>query len=109
MTIIDDGSILPLTAVYITTTSAVLICEAIDEVKPDIKHWKIFLAPKGETPAEVIHSVTTDVINPISYLYYRAQELKRDTTYQAYVIGVDTADNESSPSNTITFTTRPKF
>ena len=104
MIITDPGALLPLTAVYVTTTSAVLLCEVVDELKADIKHWKIYL--DGELEGVYTNE---DSYVEISHLYARLFNLDREKEYTAYVIAVDNSDTESLPSNTVTFTTFPKF
>ena len=104
MVITDPGALLPLTAVYVTTTSAVLLCEVVDELKPTIKHWKIYL--NGELEGVYTNE---DSYVEIPHLYARLFNLDRESEYTAYVIAVDDLDAESLPSNEVIFTTFPRF
>lgn len=104
MEITDDGAILPLTVVYVTTVSAVLICEAAKEIKPIIDYWNIYV---NDVFYEKATNEGTDI--EITHLYYRLLELARETEYQVSVTAVDTNGFESQVSNTVTFDTWPKF
>lgn len=110
MLITDPNALLPLTTPYTTTTSTVLLCKVSEEVSTQIHHWEIYLWEldyKGAVTPVIAYNEDTEL--PIEQLYYRALELKRDTTFNAYVIAVDDQTTASQPSNQVTFDTYPKF
>ncbi len=97
MNITDENSIGTLVSVYVTSSSAVLVCEA--KVAADIDYWRVYVN-------DIEHGFANgeDVDLDVSHMYYRVLELTRDTEYTAYVVGVSGAE-ESPASNTITFKT----
>ena len=99
-----EEALLPLTVVYVTTTSAVLVCEVKDQLKPIIDFWNVYVD-------DVFHSTAnnegTDI--EITHLYHRLLNLDRETQYEVAVQAVDTEGNESELSNSIKFTTFPRF
>ena len=104
MTITEEGALLPLTAVYTTTTSTVLICEVADELKESITHWMVYLN-------DIMYQLSINADNNVGipHLYCRLYNLDRETEYTAYVKAVDDQGTESVKSNVVTFTTGPKF
>jgi len=104
MVITDPGALLPLTAVYVTTNSAVLLCEVASELKDTITHWEVYLDG-------FLYQLASNQDNNVGipHLYCRLYNLDRDTEYTAYVKAVDNQENKTLASNEVTFTTFPKF
>lgn len=105
MEITDDNVLTMLTSNYVTTTSAVLLCEVVDELKAEIDHWEIYIN-------DIFYALASNSdsnVHPKAYLYARLLELDRDTDFTAYVIAVNGSGVKSQPSNTVEFRTFPKF
>lgn len=104
MTITDDGALIPLRVVYVTTTSAVLVCEVADELKDQINYWEVYL---NDEFYSVATNEGTNV--DITHLYYRLLNLERETTYTVAVKAVTLSEEKSNLSNEEVFETFPKF
>jgi len=98
MLITDPGSITKLTAVYVTSTSAVLICETKKDV--DIDYWEVFVDGELYAPASNYDSEIE-----ITHMYYRLLELTPNAEYTVYVRAIKDGVGTSENSNEVIFQT----